>query len=30
VNVSGLRNGLYIIQVNTDKGVESHRFHVVK
>ncbi len=30
VNVSGLRNGLYIIQVNTTDGVESHRFHVVK
>ena len=30
VNVSNLRNGLYIIQVTTIAGTESHRFHVAR
>ncbi len=30
VNVSNLRNGLYIIQVTTTAGTESHRFHVAR
>lgn len=30
VNVSDLRNGLYIIQVTTPNGTEAHRFHVAR
>ena len=30
INVSGLRTGVYIIQVNTSEGIEAYRFNVAR